>query len=604
MRPSVTQIGRAHPPAMCADVFRPGLGGYAAPMRLSRFVWLGLIPAAPLAFASCSKEPVPIGLTMFAPEAIKDADSVDLFVFDATDHTCGQDGAVDAIPDTAQKFPLSNQGCPDGLAWCTDIQLPRGEIPQMFAAIAKAKGESTLQGCTQATVDQDPLQVTIEMKQIIVPKCCGDGKLQVGEVCDSGGSNSCGGTMADEVCGADCTTQEELLSILDTAKPFLVNLPHTKSDVAMAFCPGNGQIGTALRTVFTSADSKATNKSDINLRVMSPDLHTIMVPEPLSQQLRLPTACTNIYGTGGKGTDLTPAIAPVSQNSTLIVYASNESNPTVNEIYVVEHSEDVCADVPIDQEPAKQVSTGSPAPGSATPVVARATDGTALIAWQVGGNVVGRIWKAGVLTPDLMAAPLQIGMGTAPRVAGGSGGWVVVYQGTSGVFKRTVGFDGKPGPEVAVNGTSNGAQVHPDVAMLDDGTYAVVWQSGSNIAFQRYSANGDAVKGDQDAPLNSDTMGGDHAAPAIAAPQSGGGFFAAVWENADGTISARYIDSASGFLFNPMDGTNASFLASSPTVTGTRHKPAVAISGFVVFGWQDDSDAHPGIYARRFPLPK
>lgn len=585
----------------------PPTSGMMPAMRRTRFLVLGLLPAAPLVAAACTETSVPLGLVMVAPQAIQDADSVDLFVFEAGSHKCGKDGKVDSVPKTATKFPLSKKGCAEGLSWCAEIELARSDVKQMFAAIAKQQGQDVLAGCTATAVDQDPLEVTIEMKQIIVPKCCGDGELQVGEQCDAGGSATCGGVAQDEVCFPDCSAQEVLLSIPDSLKPFLTNEPHTKSELAMAFCPGNAQTGTALRAVFTSTDSKANNKSDINLRVMSPELTTLATPVPLSLQLRLPVACVAPQGPGGKGAENQPSIAPVSATSTLMVYASNEKLPTSTDIFLVEHTEDVCADVGLN-EPAVLISLTGPAPGAVQPDVAGGPEGTALIVWKQADQIVSRLWKGGVLEPAADQAPTSIATGSAPKVAGNASGWVVVYEGSGagdgdGIFKRVIGLDGKPGPEVLVNGDAGGPQVQPDIAMTDGGAHAVVWQSGGEIFLQRYGADGTAVKGDQDAALDTDIQGG-HAMPAVGAPATGGGFFAAAWENGDGSVSGRFMGEASGFLFNSIDGTSGSFLASHPGITGLRHRPAVAVSTYVAFGWQDDSDTHPGVYVRRFPVPK
>lgn len=578
-------------------------------MRRTRSLLLfGLAPAMPLVAAACAETPVDLGLVMVAPQAIKDADSVELYVFPAKGHKCLPDGQVDAIPKEAQKFALSNKDCPEGLSWCKDISLDRSSTKQMFAAIAKEQGQDVLAGCTSKAVDQDPLEVTIEMKQIIVPKCCGDGILQVGEQCDPGGVPECGLVVEDEVCFPDCTAKEVLLSIDDPVKPFLTNAPHTKFDLAMAFCPGNAQTGTALRTLFTSTDGAVNNKSDINVRVMSPDLRTITDPAPLSLQLRLPLVCATVTGNGGKGAEITASIAPVSATSTLMVYASNEKLSSSSDVFLIEHTEDGCADVGINTDPAVLVSITSPTPGATSPDIARGPEGTALIVWKQGEQIVSRVWKGGVLLPAADQAPTTIANGSAPKVAGSATGWVVVYEGAGagdgdGIFKRTIGIDGIPGPEELVNGNTGGGQIQPDVAMLDDGTYAVVWMSAGDIFLQRYDANGAAVKGDQDAALNTDRIGG-HAFPAIGAPQTGGGFFAAAWENGDdGSISARFMDKT-GYLFNSIDGTSGSFLASHPAIGGLRHRPAVAIGNVVAFGWQDDSDLHPGVFVRRFPVPE
>ena len=583
---------------------------YAPAMSRARFLALGLLPAAPALLATCADPSVPIGLVMKAPQAIADADSVDLYVFDAEGHTCEDDGHVETLPDDAARFKLSKEGCGDGLVWCAEIEVDRSTEPVMFAAIAKSQGQTLLQGCTATPVDQDPLEVTIEMKQFIEEKCCGDGKLQVGEQCDPGGGAACGGIAGDQVCAPDCTSNEVLLSEPGFAKPFLTNEPNTKSELAMAFCPGNAQTGTALRTLFRSTDSKAFNQdSDIAVRFLTPDLYTIVEPAPLALQLRLPLPCWDIYETGGKGKDVTPAIAPVSQTSTLVVYASNEKLASTSDVFLIEHSEDGCADVPTDQSPVVQLSMTAPNPGSITPDVARGPEGAALIVWKQQQQIVGRVWKGGVLTPPVTEAPTIIGTGSAPKVAGSPTGWVVVWEGAGagdadGIVKRTVSTDGIAGAEGTVNVDTAGPQVQPDVAMLDTGGHVVVWQSAGDIFFQRYGADGVAVPADQEGPLSGD-KGGVQAMPAVAAPLTGGGFFAAAWENDDGTISARFLGGAGGFLFNSVDGQNGAFLASHPAIVdGKRFRPAVAIGGHVAIGWQDDSAAHPGTYVRRFPVPK
>jgi hypothetical protein len=338
---------------------------------------------------------------------------------------------------------------------------------------------------------------------------------------------------------------------------------------------------------------------------MTPDGYTILEPQPLSLQMRLPMPCWDPFSAPEPGAEQAPAIAGISQNSTLMVYTSNVKMLSSSDVFLVEHTEDVCADVPLNEDPPIQLSDTDSAPGAITPDVARGPDGVGLVVWNQRGQIVGRLWKDGVLTPDPVDPPIQIGTGALPKVAGSAGGWVVVYQGGSAgsedILKRTVTIDGTPGPEEVVNGEPGGAQVTPDVAMLDGGSYVVVWESAGDIYFQRYTMAG-PVAGDQEAPLNDDKEGY-QSSPAVGAPLTGGGFFAAVWENDDGIVSARYLGETGGFLFNSHDGRNNSFPASHLGITGTRRKPAVAIGSHVVFGWQDDSDIHPGVYIRRFPLP-
>lgn len=554
---------------------------------------------------------MPIGLVLSAPQAIGDADAVDLFVFPAKGHKCVKStGKVDSIPKDAKKFALSNKDCGEGLSWCGEIELEKTKSPEMFAAIARSQGKDTLQGCTTAAVDQDPLEVTIEMQQIIEPSCCGDGKVQVGELCDLGGLAECGSNKEDEGCFSDCQATEVLLSNDGEAlqkKPYLTNQVGTKSELSLAFCSGNEQVKQGLRAVFRSTDTKANGGSDINLRVLSEDVYSLILPDPLTVQLRLPVTCTMYYGPAADAIQQQPSIAWVEQDSTLMAYASDEAAAGTSDIFLVVHTEDVCADVPMGSEAATQISITGTAPGAITPDVARGPDGQALIVWDQQGQIVGRIWTKGVLSPGAADPPIMIGSGAAPKVAGSPSGWVVVYQGGGGdgdIIRRPVGLDGKPQTEAVVNVETTGPQSQPDVAMLDDATYAVVWQSGGEIFFQRFDQSHNPLGQDQAEKLNNDLGPGPHAAPAIGAPVSGGAFFAAAWENVDGSISARFIGKETTFLFNNVDGKNGAFSASHPLITGTRRRPAVAVGKYVAFGWEDSSVGHSGVFVRRFPLPQ
>ena len=82
------------------------------------------------------------------------------------------------------------------------------------------------------------------------------------------------------------------------------------------------------------------------------------------------------------------------------------------------------------------------------------------------------------------------------------------------------------------------------------------------------------------------------------------GFYAITWQ-ANGKIMARFVDVAGGYLYNPVDGQDGPFEVGIDATQGPRTMPSVAIGGdgYVAFAWQDDSQNHPGIYARRFPLP-
>ncbi|MFX8308825.1 hypothetical protein ABTL21_19485, partial [Acinetobacter baumannii] len=87
----------------------------------------------------------------------------------------------------------------------------------------------------------------------------------------------------------------------------------------------------------------------------------------------------------------------------------------------------------------------------------------------------------------------------------------------------------------------------------------------------------------QDKPLN--TSQGMLANPVVAAPHDAGTFYAVAWEKQDAAdIVARFVDAASGFLFNSVTGQNDEFSATLADQTGTRGGPAIAIGPYVAVG--------------------
>jgi hypothetical protein len=180
---------------------------------------------------------------------------------------------------------------------------------------------------------------------------------------------------------------------------------------------------------------------------------------------------------------------------------------------------------------------------------------------------------------------------------------VVAFQtaASSTVSYVTVDTAAAAGAPVAVS--SGGEPTAPDVAMIPDGRFAVVWQSGSNIFVQRYDAGGVAVAGDQDNPINISSPPASD--PAIAATADEGGFYVVAWTADDGTIWSRVLDGAGGFRVNSVTGQNGDHLASHPGIAGPRSAPDVAIGGggFIAIGWSNDGGAETGIHVRRFPYP-
>jgi hypothetical protein len=587
-------------------------------MRRSRLL-LGLVPALPVALAvgACAETPVSIGLVMKAPLGLlDDAKSITLSVFEAEEGVaCDENtGRVTRMGSDVQTFPLDNTGCAAGVAWCKQIEVEQSKTEKIFYILAKGDAGATIgEGCNQLAVTQDPLAVEITLRRYNAPACCNDGKIEVGETCDTNedapaacdgsAGGECRGIVKTESCACDCTSEEVLVSIDNPTPPAFQNgPPGSKRELAMTFAPGKGETANGLHAVFVHDAGSAFG--DIHTRVLSQDLETIDDPL-LSLQLRLSPDCQDL---GGTPTTVymqqSPAIAATG-NKTAIVYSSEEKVSGTFDIYLNVQNDNNCADGP--PTPLTDVGGSNPLLSSTMPdVAAGGAPGMVLVTWQRTSNIFIRL--VNTAAPGIPGMGIPIAQGKNARVAGNEKGWVVVYEGPNeNIFMRRIGPDGFPtGVPEPVNSIQTGTQDQPDVAMLDDGRFIIVWHdaNGDEIRFQRYDANGVKVAGDDQAePLNLASPGAMQQRPVAAA---GLDFFAVAWEDVDGSVSARYVDAQSGFRFNAVTGQNGEFLASRSDIPdGARSAPAIAVGGrgYVAIGWQANGPNHHGIYVRRFPLP-
>ncbi|HVY47369.1 MAG TPA: hypothetical protein VHB21_15880, partial [Minicystis sp.] len=607
---------------------------------------VALVPALPLvALGACQSAPAAhLGLVMKAPAGLLDqATSVELSVFDVGSSKCESDGTVKNAPSGGvSTFDLDDKDCPKGTSWCTTIQLDKDNSTKMFSVVAKNASGNLGQGCATAAIDQDPLSVSIQIKRFVAPACCNDGAVQVGEQCDNGvqadpacdGSpaKKCGGIAEDDVCDCSCQAKEILLSIDDTAPPYVRNgSPGSKSALALAFTPGNGNLDRALRAVYVSTYTDAKGGADVLERYLQPDLTPFTDPVPLASQLMLPVACQAVQDAtvnGYPNHQQAPRIAAIG-NTTAIVYMSDENQGGNYDIFLVPQTGDGCADQPSCSgdgscvthacvtgicATSQQISATETVPGSRDPDVAGGPPDAGLVVWTLGNDVFARVWKTdGTLVPDV--SPILIAQNASEaKVAGNANGWQVVYQGSGsgdadGVFMKSVTLDAQGqavvGQEVKVNAVTQGLQDQPAIAMLEDGRTIVVWHSGGDVYFQRFAADGTPNATDQNAPLNT-VLDGDQQHPAVAASIGAGEFFVVAWETIDtSNVSARFVGGSTDFGYNSVDGQNDEFVATHPAITGQRHRPAVAVGGggYVAIGWDDDSTDHAGVFVRRFPLP-
>lgn len=552
--------------------------------------------------------------------ALGGAKTVTLSVFDAAKGKC--DAATGHIPklpteeEGLQTFELSSSGCPAGVAWCKDITLDRDDSTKIFGVVAKNETGVLAEGCATQKIDQDPLTVSIKVHLANVEKCCGDATLQAGEQCEvAATTGQCGGIAPTEICDASCQTTEMQLAN-ESSMPLLTQGGAGKSELTMTFANGQGELLGGLRAAYTSNSSDASGMSDINMRLLNKDLMTIESPFPFSHQLRVPLLCADTGGPGVTREQRSPSIAVVSSLRTAVVYASNEDTATTFEVFLSAQTQDGCA----ESKPFKVSAKTAPAENVGKPRVAGGPDGRALVIWTRAGKIRGRIWKSpadGIGNGELIPLDAETEFDLAPstlnvkdaHIAGWSGGWVLAYAGqgaadADGIYMNTVTADGNLGTEQKVNVATAGVQDQPDVAVLKTGARMVVWRSDGDIYFQRYDPSGKEI-GDQFEPLHAKDAGV-QARPTVASSGEIGDFFVAAWEQGDDTIWARIVDgtNVSPFLQNSVTGQNDAFPAAYPGTIGVRRLPAVAIGGHIAIGWHDESPTTPGVYIRRFPLPK
>jgi hypothetical protein len=542
-----------------------------------------------LSLGSCEeRRAADIGLVMSAPEGLLDeASAVRLHVFPADGRACRDDGSASELPGSAQKFQLSKSGCEGGATWCGEITLERDESTQMFYAEVTGAGELVAQGCATAAIDQDPVEVDIKVLRVVPPACCGNGTLEVGELCDTGPpGGACGTITADAVCDADCSAREIPIDYETQSAG-----PLGQTTLSLTFASGTGQLDGALRAVWQTSSS---DTSDVGLRYLLPDLNPVTMPAGIGEPHRLTYRCNNTE-TPLNRRQRTPSVAPLG-SGVVVAFVSNFTTPLRNDVQAQELPGTGCNnDLPLNV-------SDTMAAVDALDVDVAGSGNTALVVWEQNGQILGRPFAAGATQASLdVTPPFTISAGRTPRVAASAGGWVVVYQGADagdddGVFARRVSATLSVGGPRLVNQQAQGTQDQPEVGALSDGRYAVAWRSAGDIFFQRFGADDAPVGGDQDAPLNTTTEG-DQAAPSVG---GAGEFFAIAWENG-AEIRSRFVGANGGFLFNNVSGQNDDFGVTRAAVAPRR--PAVTAGGFVVYGWEDQASAAPGMYVRRFPIP-
>ncbi len=540
---------------------------------------VGALPAL-LPLACRSSEVSAIGLVMSAPQGVLDeATSLSLSVFSADGSSCSADGSVGEVPGDAQSFSLSKEGCSGGATWCGEITLEQDDAEKMFFVQAKSSAGVLAQGCAKATIDRDPLDVAIKVVRVVEESCCGDGILQTGELCDEGGSTTCGGSTESFKCGADCLTKP--LQLDDFGED------NGQGSLALTFAGGDAQLDGGLRAAFNYPGVS----QDIGLRILQADLSPVTDPAVLSGPVRLYLRCNGMTQLATRNQS-NSSLAPLASGA-VVAFMSNEASNLRVDASVVIVDEDGCS-----EGSALVASDGLTSVQDVA--IAAGPAGQALVVWEQGGQVLARKFDGTAFEAQLVIA----GAGSSPSVSGGASGWAVAYAGAGtgdadGIFLSRVSSAGDVADAVLVNAKTADVQDQPAVAMLTDGSLGVAFRSGDDILFQRYDASGGALTDDQASPIHGDSSGS-QGAPVVAAGPSGG-FYVVAWES--GTdVRARFAGKDSSFLFNALTGQNGDFSVVAGAVAPKG--PAIAVKDQVVFGWTDLSASVPGIFVRAFPLPE
>jgi len=490
------------------------------------------------------------------------------------------DGLNGQVPIATKDLASSN--CSAGAKFCGDIAIDKSGSPRLFTA--QGFSGSTLQaaGCTQATPNQDTLQVTIQMLRVLPTPMCNGKTSSVITQCDTG-------SVGDPVCDPNCQSLEEYFSAGDNS---------TTGDSAQKARPrftwpsASADPGRLLGV--WGDKSKGASSQEIAMRVLADDM------EPVSDS----SAC--IGASSFRVPDTSSQIPCPGQS-----YAFPQYDPviaTINGTYFVafEDAQPIAIkirsfDTNITPQQANAVPV-SPTTNVAQTLPSMAANGTSLfIAWENNGTIVGNTIDS---TLANLGTQLTLGPGTTVTVAATSTGWVAAWLNGTDVDMVTISSSGTMGTVTKVNSASGASS--PGIAAFGTNV-AVIWaDSGGNILVQRYQ-NGTAVANDQSTPIQSASLGGNQGNPSIAAGTS---FFVATWiDNGSGHVRARFLDGVGGFMFNAVNGQSSDFQAST-TDGETRANPIAVVGGagpYVAIAWEDNTGApssYKGIWGRRFPLPQ
>lgn len=156
-------------------------------------------------------------------------------------------------------------------------------------------------------------------------------------------------------------------------------------------------------------------------------------------------------------------------------------------------------------------------------------------------------------------------------------------------------------PESLVNTFRANHQQNPDVVMLADGSYVVVWQSQSQddgstwgVYFQRFSADGAALGPE----LRANALAaGNQTNPHVAATSDGG--FVITWDDASGIDGSS--DAVVGQRYDAQGAAQGSnFVVNSTTANWQNDSEVVGYSGGFATVWIDYRSGGYDVYMQRW----
>lgn len=176
----------------------------------------------------------------------------------------------------------------------------------------------------------------------------------------------------------------------------------------------------------------------------------------------------------------------------------------------------------------------------------------------------------------------------------------------TGVYAQRYGIDGSPIDDaIRINTTTLNAQDNPDVALQDDGSFIVAWESngqdggGSGIFAQRYNASGNAVG--IEFQVNN-IVNNNQINPVIAVDTVGN--FVIAWESngQDGSGSGIYAR-----LYDVNGNPRGSQFRVNSSTRGDQSEPTIGMDsqGNFTIAWtsdRNDDDQRSGIYAQQYSL--